>query len=321
MRLIAFTLQLVGDQPVDVLQSISDAAGRPEVAVMIEESAVSLVGPPDSVVDAAVAGAHVGREDGAKIRCRVDCIGDASEEASELAQDVATRFQEGLASAAGQPATRPMTQLPALDPYSSAQLLLHALSEAKPTPGGGSASALAGASAAALAAMVAGITVTSDRYADVKEEMQRMRDRALLLRDELNALVKTDAEAYAKYMDAQKLPTDTEEESETRREQMSQSAMFATETPLEVMRRCLTVLELVSRLARRGARAAATDAAVGAMLAGAAVRAAWANVRVNLPAVKDLEMRAHLSGEAGTLARQAEEAERHALRASEIDER
>ena len=321
MRLIAFTLQLVGDPSGEQLQSISDAAGRPDVAVVIEEAGVTLIGPPDSVVDAAVAGAHVGREDGAKIRCRVDCIGDNSPEAGELAQDVATRFQEGLANSAGQPATRPMTALPTLDPYGSAQLILHALSEPKPTPGGGSAAALCGASAAALVAMVAGLTVASDRYADVREEMQRARDRALLLRDELNALVRTDAEAYSRYMETQRLPGDTEEESEHRRQAMSQAAMFATETPLEVMRRCLTVIELAARLARRGSRAAATDASVGALLAGAAVRAAWSNVRVNLPAVKDLEMRAHLSGEAGTLARQADEAERHALRASEVDER
>lgn len=321
MRLIAFTLQLVGDTTDEQLQSISDAASRPDVAVLVEEAEVTLIGPPDSIVDAAVAGAHVGREDGAKIRCAVDCVGDTSPEAGELAQDVATRFQEGLASAAGQPATRPMTQLPSLDPFGSAQLLLHAISESKPTPGGGSASALTGASAAALVAMVAGITLGNDEYADVREEMQRMRDRALLLRDELNGLIKTDAEAFGRYMDAKRMPAESEDDAEKRRQAMSEAAMVATETPLEIMRRCLTVLELASRLARRGSRAAATDAAVAAQLAGAAVRAAWSNVRVNLPAVKDLEMRAHLSGEAGTLARQAEEAERHAVRASEVDER
>ncbi len=321
MRLIAFTLQLVGDPSDEHLQSISDAAQRPDVAVLAEDAGVTLIGPADSIVDAAVAGAHVGREDGAKIRCRVDCVGDASEEAGEVAQDVATRFQEGLAAAAGQPATRPMTELPSMDPYDSAQLILHALSQPTPTPGGGSAAALAGATGAALVAMVAGVTVASDRYADVREEMERVRDRALLLRDELHALVKTDADAYKRFMEAQRLPADTEEETEARREAVSKTAMFASETPLEVMRRCLTVVELAARLVRRGNRAAATDAVVGAQLAAAAARAAWSNVRVNLPAVKDLAMRAHLSGEAGTLGRQAKEAEIHALRASEVEKR
>lgn len=321
MRLIAFTLQLVGDSPDQHLQPISEAAVRPDVAVLVEGHDVRLVGPPDSIVESAVAGAHVGREDGAKIRCRVDVIGDTSPEAGELCQQVATRFQEGLASAAGQPATRPMTELPMLDPYDSAQLLLHALSEPKATPGGGSAAALAGAAGAALVAMVAGVTAANGRYADAHEEMERIRGRALQLRDELHRLVRTDAEAFAEYLAAQRLPSDTPENADRRRQAMSDSARFATETPLEVMRRSLTVVELASRVARRGARAAVTDAAVAALLAGTAVRAAWSNVRVNLPAVKDLELRAHLSAEAGSLASQAEEAERHAVRASEVDER
>jgi formiminotetrahydrofolate cyclodeaminase len=321
MRLIAFTLQLAGEPSGEQLQSISEASGRTDVAVLVEGAEVRIIGPADPVVDAAVAGAHVGREDGAKIHCRVEVVGDTSAEAGEVAQDVATRFQEGLAAAAGQPATRPMTALPSLDPYESAQLLLSAISDAKATPGGGSAAALAGAAGAALVAMVAGITCRQDQYADAHEEMGRIRDRALQLRDELHALVRSDAEAYRALLQAQNLPEGTEEQADARRQAFSDAARSATETPLEIMRRGLTIIELAARLSRRGAQVAATDATVAALLAGAAVRAAWSNVRVNLPAVRDLEMRAHLSGEAGTLARQAEETERHALRSGEIDER
>ena len=321
MRLIAFTLELVGDPSDEHVQSISAAAERPDVAVIVEGSNITLVGPAESIVGAAVAGAGVGREDGAKIHCRVEVVGDASAEAGELAQDVATRFQEGLAAAAGQPATRPLTALPTTDPYDAALLLLHALSQPVPTPGGGSAAALTAAAGAAVVAMVAGLTAADDRYADAHEEMGRVRDRALLLRDELHALVRTDADAYEAYLRARRLPATNDDEEETRRQAMSDAARFATETPLEVMRRSLTVIELASRLGRRGARFAATDAAVAAILAGSAVRAAWANVRENVPAIKDLEMRSHLSGEAGTLARQADETERQALRAREVEER
>jgi hypothetical protein len=63
-------------------------------------------------------------------------------------------------------------------------------------PGGGSVAASAGALAAALTRMVAGLTAGRPRYAHVAAEMQHIAHRASTLSAELTALVVRDAAAF-----------------------------------------------------------------------------------------------------------------------------
>ena len=101
---------------------------------------------------------------------------------------------------------------------------------------------------------------------------------------------------------------------------LAKAALATVDVPLDTMRAAIEVLELASVVSRRGNENASTDGRVGALLAAAAVRAAWMNVKVNLPAVRDLDTRARMSAEAGALARQAEDVERRALRTGSLDE-
>ena len=66
-----------------------------------------------------------------------------------------------------------------------------------PTPGGGSVAAHAGALAAALAQMVAGLTMGKKKYASVDAEMREIAVKAAALGNTLSALVARDASAYA----------------------------------------------------------------------------------------------------------------------------
>ena len=84
-----------------------------------------------------------------------------------------------------------------------------------PVPGGGSVSALAGQLAAALAQMVAGLTVGRKKYAEVEAEMQEVAHDAKALSHRLGALVKEDAEAYGMVSAAYKLPKDGDAASRT----------------------------------------------------------------------------------------------------------
>src|SRR6476620_186801 len=77
-----------------------------------------------------------------------------------------------------------------------------------PTPGGGSVAAHAGALAAALAQMVAGLTIGKKKYAAVDTEMRDLAVRAAGLGNTLASLVARDASAYAIVAAAYKLPAE-----------------------------------------------------------------------------------------------------------------
>ena len=335
MRLIAFTIEL-GESPTPAqLASVSEAAQAPSIAVVVDDIGATIIGAPPDVVTASVAAAHAARAAGARIRCRVEPLGDAT---TDIAQEVAAAVRDGVskplttpiaspesattapeADADGDAAPAPPVPDAAEDPLASCAPLLHALSAAVPTPAGGSAAAATCAMAAAIVAMAARVALANQRYADVHAEMSAGLEKAETLRDELHALVRTDSDAYEEFMRASAMPRVTEAEAEARAAALAPAAMAACEAPLDVMRRGLSVLELCARIARRGAESTRPDVAVAASLAGAATRGAWINVRANMPSLRDLETRSRLSGEAGTIARQADETERHTLRAAGVD--
>lgn len=152
----------------------------------------------------------------------------------------------------------------------------------QPTPGGGSAAALAGAMAGALACMVARLTIGRERYAASQQEMLRVRARADILRERLTALVDEDARAYQDVIKAYSLPKVTEAKSELRAAEIQRSLYRAAMVSLEAASACAEVIELAATAAALGNRNAASDAAVAALLAQAAMRGAVLNVRTNL---------------------------------------
>src|SRR5437763_16144140 len=90
------------------------------------------------------------------------------------------------------------------------------LASKAPTPGGGSAAALAGALGAGLVSMVCNFTVGRERYADVEEEMQALLRRSEALRTALEQAVEDDVTAYGSYSEASKLPRESEDEQRAR---------------------------------------------------------------------------------------------------------
>ncbi|MEO7041734.1 MAG: glutamate formimidoyltransferase [Gemmatimonadaceae bacterium] len=150
-----------------------------------------------------------------------------------------------------------------------------------PAPGGGSVAAVAGALAAALARMVTGLTIDRPRYAAVADEMRLVRDSAAALIEHLESLAKQDAEAYSRFVDAQKLPRDSSDATAHRDEAMRDSLPAATRIPLEICRATEEVARLCEVVATRGNAHAITDSGVAAALASTACKAAAYNVRIN----------------------------------------
>jgi glutamate formiminotransferase/formiminotetrahydrofolate cyclodeaminase len=162
-----------------------------------------------------------------------------------------------------------------------------AVASPSPVPGGGSVAAHAGALAAALTQMVAGLTVGKKKYAAVDAEMRDIAVRAAGLVNTLSALAVRDAEAYAEVSAALKLPQAPEAAAAARSAALSTGLLRAARVPLDTARACANVAELAVVVAERGNTNATSDAGVAALLAEAGCKGAAFNVRINVAALDD----------------------------------
>lgn len=161
------------------------------------------------------------------------------------------------------------------------------LAKGTPSPGGGSASAHAGATAAALVAMVARLTVGKKKYAAVEARMWQIVEQAEALRSELTKAVLEDGAAFDAYLAAVRLPKDTPEQQVARAAALEQATLATIDVPLSVSRNAVDVLRLAVEAARSGNVNAISDAASGAALARAALTGSSLNVRINCPNLPD----------------------------------
>ncbi|MEP7345601.1 MAG: glutamate formimidoyltransferase [Gemmatimonadaceae bacterium] len=173
-----------------------------------------------------------------------------------------------------------------------------AVAASTPAPGGGSVSAHVGALAAALAQMVAGLTIGRKKYVGVEADMKALSLQAVALRNELETLVAKDGAAYGLVMEAYKLPKDTPEQLSARTAAIDDALIGAAQVPMETARACAAVAALAQEAAEKGNTNAASDAGVAALLAQAACRGAVYNVRINVSSLSDKSRGEILSREA-----------------------
>ena len=167
--------------------------------------------------------------------------------------------------------------------------LLDAFRSPDPTPGGGSAAALAGAMGASLLAMVAALPKSRAATEEDAQRLQAAGERCTVLAAELEALVDKDSEAYDLVMAAYKKPKATDEDKAARSAAIQQAMRHAIAAPLAVMRACAAAAEQGVVIAGLGNPSASSDARVGFELLGAGLRGAALNVEINLGSVKDAE--------------------------------
>jgi formiminotetrahydrofolate cyclodeaminase len=168
--------------------------------------------------------------------------------------------------------------------------LLDAFSSPDPTPGGGSASALAGALGASLLAMVAGMARTKSGTPEEREALDAARADLLALQGSLKELVDLDASAYALVVAAYRQPKDTDEQRQARLATIQQAMRMATQVPLETMRACANVIRIARTVSAFGNPSASSDVKVGVHLALAGFRGGAHNVEINFGALKDPEV-------------------------------
>jgi formiminotetrahydrofolate cyclodeaminase len=190
---------------------------------------------------------------------------------------------------------------------------LSALASPAPTPGGGTAAAIAGAMGAGLAEMVTALTLAREKYAASHDAMRPIAQEAAAAREELLSLAREDAEAYDEVVAARRLPKDTDEQKSHREERISAANRRAAEVPLGTARAAGRLLRAMPELARKGNPNASSDAGAAALLLEASVQAALLNVAINLPGVPDQDFVERVRREASRLQADAEKLRAQAL--------
>ena len=168
-------------------------------------------------------------------------------------------------------------------------MFLDELASNSPAPGGGSVAALSGALGAALTSMVCNLTKTKQGYESVQDEIAEVLEKSEGLRKDLTDLIDKDTEAFNEVMKALKMPKETEDQKEQRRNAMQTAFKQASEVPLQTARKCVQILDVAYIAAVKGNKNSISDAAVSALMAQTGVQAAMLNVRINLSSIKDLE--------------------------------
>jgi len=156
------------------------------------------------------------------------------------------------------------------------------VAEGTPAPGGGSAAAHTAALGAALALMVARLTVGKPKYAAAEAESWQVIEEGEALRTRLTAAIQHDAEAFDGILVARRMPKADEVQITARNEAIRVASLYAAQVPLETARDCVAVLRMTVRMAEIGNLNCISDAAAGAHLAKAGFEAARLNVKINL---------------------------------------
>ena len=164
---------------------------------------------------------------------------------------------------------------------------LELLQSDAPAPGGGTASALAGAQGIALLRMVCALTLGKEKYAASQEICLAAQAACEPLTRVLADAISADAAAYDAVFAAYKMPKGTEDEKRSRGAAIAAATLHATEIPFSVLQAAVSGLSIAASLA--GNTNPNADSDLGSAVANlrACATGAWLNVKINLPGVKD----------------------------------
>lgn len=188
----------------------------------------------------------------------------------------------------------------------SVDRFLGALASEAPTPGGGTAAAVCGAMGAALAEMVAALTLSKEKFAEVHGAVRAISESAKAARAELLGLAREDAVAYDRVVEARRLPRESDAEKAARTAAIAAANRVATEVPMRTARAAVRLLAALPELVEKGNPSAASDAGSAALLLEASAAAALLNVGINLPGVKDPDFLAEMNRKTAELTEESQ---------------
>ena len=162
-----------------------------------------------------------------------------------------------------------------------------ALAPSSPTPGGGTASAIALGQAASLAVMVCDLTLGNERWKDGWSVAERVQLTAIPLLHRSGILANEDSDAFDEVMASFKLPKNNDSEVESRRAAIRAATLKAASVPYETARLATDLLVMLPELAQKGNANAVSDVGVAGLLASAASKGAVFNVEINLESLPE----------------------------------
>lgn len=177
------------------------------------------------------------------------------------------------------------------------QHFLDMLASKSPTPGGGSVASLTAAMSAGLLSMVSNLTIGKEKYAHFEKDIKELLRKSEKLRADFETLIEKDIEAFNQFMATMKLPKETQEQKDERRQEMQIALIEAAKIPLEVARKSRELLDICRAIAEKGNRNVISDAGVGVILAQAALESAILNVRINLGMIQEDKIREQFNEE------------------------
>ncbi len=161
------------------------------------------------------------------------------------------------------------------------------ISMPSPAPGGGTVSACMGALGAALAAMVANLSIGKKGSEDKAAGLESIALEAQVTKKELLRRADEDSDAFNDILLALRMPKSTMEEGVHRGAAIQEATKKAASVPLGSAKACLRAMELCSNVLTLGKASSATDAAVGFLAAKAGLEGALLNVKINLEGIQD----------------------------------
>lgn len=161
------------------------------------------------------------------------------------------------------------------------------LGSSSPAPGGGSASALAGAIGASLTIMVCELTIGKEKYLEHEELMKDIKTKMKELCNLFKTSIDKDTDAFNAVSAVFSMPKETDEDKALRRQAMQDALKQATIVPYEVMELAAKALELTHAAVGKSNSNAASDLGVSALNLKSSLQGAWLNVLINLSSVKD----------------------------------
>lgn len=180
---------------------------------------------------------------------------------------------------------------------------LSQLSSKQPIPGGGGASALAGAVAASLVSMVVNLTTGKKKFAAFEEDLRRILRDATDIRDRLVELIQADADAFYPLSRAYGMSKDDENREHVLQECLRQ----AVRPPMDMMRQIHRAVDLLDELLGKSSRIVLSDVGVAAAMCYSAVCGASLNVFINTALIDDAKLAHSLNSEANAILKECGE--------------
>ena len=162
-----------------------------------------------------------------------------------------------------------------------------ALASSSPTPGGGTASAIALGQAAALTCMVAELTIGNEKWKEGWNSAEKAQAVSVKIMTLSGELAKEDSDSFDGVMSCFKMPKTNEEEIQIRRKAIREATLHAAMVPFRTAQTAFELLEVLPELANKGNGNAVSDVGVASLLASAAVKGALFNVDINIGSLPD----------------------------------